>query len=170
MRRAAISILGPPGEKSILLGLNNQGRHRGRIIPPSETVEIGETPLEAAYRGIKEEVFGATAQGLCQVGGFELRFEGAPELDIELHVFRGTIIGHPRACRREFGWLRFFDPQDIKVDRMWPDARFWFFRVLELGPNDPVLGLRLMLPAEPRFVVSRIRPPSSDEVALAVAG
>lgn len=170
LRQAAISILSPPGKNLILLGLNNQGRHKGRIIPPSETVNPGETPLEAAYRGIREEVLRATTRDLRQVGGFQVFFEGVPEHNIELHIFRGTIVGQPLACSKEFSWLRFFRPRNIRVGRMWPDAKYWFPRVLELGPDDPVLGLRLLLPAEPRFVVSRITPPSSDEITFAVAG
>lgn len=170
MRQAAISILSPPGRELILLGLNNQGRHKGRIIPPSETVKPGETPFQAAYRGIQEEVLGVKVTGkLRQVGGFQIFFEGRPERNIELFVFRGTIVGKPRACKHEFDWLRFFRPEDVCVDLMWPDAWFWFWRVLALGPDDDVLGLRLFLPAEPRFVVSRLRQPPSALEIYAVA-
>lgn len=152
MRQAAISLLSPPGENSILLGLNNQGRHKGRIIPPSETVEPGETPLQTAYRGIMEEVLGVTIVGeLRQVGDFPIHFKGWSERNIELFVFRGKIVGEPHACRNEFSWLRFFRPENINVDKMWPDAWYWFPHVLALGLDDGVLKLPLFLPAEPRF-------------------
>lgn len=170
MRRAAISILSPPGKELILLGLNNQGRHKGRIIPPSETVKPGETPFQAAYRGIQEEVLGVMVAGeLRQVGGLQIYFKGRPKRNIELFVFRGTITGEPRACRDEFSWFRFYRPKNIRVDKMWPDARHWFLRVLAREPTDEVLGLRLFLPAEPRFVVSRLRQPPSALVVYAEA-
>ncbi|HBR80669.1 MAG: hypothetical protein UX09_C0012G0012 [Candidatus Uhrbacteria bacterium GW2011_GWE2_45_35] len=170
IRQAAISLITRPGRNYVLLGLNNQGRHKGRIIPPSETVKPGETPLQAAYRGIKEEVHGVSVGKLRPVGVFQIFFEGTPEHNIELHVFRGTIIrGTPRACRKEFSWLKFYRSEKAPVDKMWPDARLWWPRLQALGPTDAVLGLRLTLPAEPRFVVSRINPPSSEEVAFAKA-
>lgn len=158
MRQAAISLLTPPGRNLLLLGRNNQGRHRGRIIPPSETVESWETPYDAACRGIREEVEGIRVSALRRVGLIEVVFEERKKWNIRLHVFRGEITeGTPRPRRNgEFSWFRFYRFENIPVDMMWPSTRFWIHQVLKMGLDDPEFGRRILLPRSPRHVVSRL--------------
>lgn len=174
MREASVLLLTrilPCGNEEILLGEHPKGRSGIVIIPPSETLKPGEGSYKAARRGKREEVRGIRVPKLDRIGLVEVLREADPDRNIRLHIFRGKITeGTPRIIPGgEFNWFRFYKLDDLPLDDMWPDAKYWIREALQIKPKGQLLGRRILLPSSPRFVVSRLSsfsslPPSCQEI------
>jgi 8-oxo-dGTP pyrophosphatase MutT (NUDIX family) len=166
MRQAVVLLLTPRGKNEVLLlAEKKDGRHRGRLIAPSETMEAGETPLQTALRCVQEEVVGTQVFDLRAIAQLRIVFEVTPGRNIELFVFHGTFTGCPEE-NEELWNFQVFRFGDVPISRMWDDAPLWLGRLLRRikRRNFTKVGWTLTKP-RPRFIRSRFTPTDTLESA-----
>ena len=162
MRECSIILIITPDGNEVLLGIKHDkgATYIGHWLAPSETGKPWEkNPWKTARRGLKEEAKGAIATDLRHVGTVELIFEGQPDRNRMLSIFRTPITGWPKNGRelRDFRWFKVDDLPDT-----WPDGRFWMRRAALHQDIEP-FGLRITMPAEPVFQVRRFKPQPIQE-------
>ncbi|QHF23994.1 NUDIX domain-containing protein [Rathayibacter sp. VKM Ac-2804] len=122
-----------PRGVEVLLGRKLRGLGEGRIVAPGGKLEPGESPAEAAVRELAEEVGLRTEPtDLEPRGSLDYLFPHRPAWSQRSHVF---------VCRRWSGDVvasgelaaAFVPLDEVPLDRMWDDARFWLPAVLRSG-------------------------------------
>lgn len=119
------------GQREVLLGRKKSGFGVGKIVGLGGHVEPGESPLQAAVREIAEE------SGLCvapsdlrEVATVTFRFPARPTWDMLVSVFVGDhISGH--AQESDEIAPRWYPVDDLPVQGMWDDNRYWLPQVLD---------------------------------------
>lgn len=107
----------------ILLGMKKRGFGAGRWNGFGGKVEPGETVEDAAKREIFEEA-GIKVNNIEKVGKIDFEFIGEPDI-LEVNIFKaGDFEGKPlESDEMKPQW---FHINEIPLDRMWPDDRYWF--------------------------------------------
>jgi 8-oxo-dGTP diphosphatase len=120
------------GERLMLIE-KKRGLGAGKVNGPGGKVEVGETPIEAAVREVKEEIH-LSAEGLSQRA--ELSFIFVDGYSLRCHVFLAEgFSGSPRETDEAAPfWCRV---DEIPFEKMWADDHLWLPRVLD---GDYVIG------------------------------
>jgi 8-oxo-dGTP diphosphatase len=115
----------------VLLGRKKRGFGSGNLVGLGGHVETGETPAQAAVRELQEESsLIAVEQDLTAAGTLVFRFPARPHYDQEVAVFTtDTAAGTARECDEIApDW---YAVDDLPLDAMWDDARYWLPKVLD---------------------------------------
>lgn len=116
---------------SLLLGMKKRGFGQGRWNGFGGKLESGETALQAAVRELREESgLLADQTSTKHVGRLEFEFESQPEL-MQVEVF--TV--NSENCTGDVQESDEMKPQwfsldQLPFDKMWPDDKHWFPRML----------------------------------------
>ncbi len=96
-------------------------------------MEEGETPFDAAVREVREEI-GITIKkdALQPVARIDFLFPDRPEWSQRVYYFlyRGEIGEPIESDEAKPCW---FNLEDLPLDKMWDDAKYWLPEVLEKG-------------------------------------
>lgn len=112
----------------ILLGMKKRGFGAGRWNGFGGKVEPGESIEDAARRELWEEA-GIKAVGIEKMGQIEFEFKGDP-VALEVHIFKaGNFEGQP--AESEEMKPQWFHVNDVPLDSMWPDDKYWLPLFLE---------------------------------------
>ena len=124
IRRAA------PGGPEILLGLKKTGFGEGRWVGLGGHIEDGEKPVAAAVREVEEESsLIVSPDALQHVASIEFRFPVRPSWDQTADVYlTDSYQGEP--AESDEVAPRWFPQDELPLDGMWDDARYWLPRVL----------------------------------------
>jgi 8-oxo-dGTP diphosphatase len=110
---------------SVLLGRKKKGLGVGKIVAPGGKLEAGETTTDAAVREIAEESGLIVQPGdLVQRGLLTYLFPTRQEWSQESSVFICERFAGEPVDSDELD-LEWFPIEQIPLDRMWDDARFW---------------------------------------------
>ena len=114
----------------ILLGMKKRGFGQGRWNGFGGKVAPNETILEAAKREILEEASIEIALSEeDKVGIVQFEFHGKPDT-IEVHFFRvAEFKGEPTESEEMLP--KWFNVDEIPIEEMWPDDRYWMPLFLE---------------------------------------
>jgi 8-oxo-dGTP diphosphatase len=112
----------------VLLGRKKRGFGAGRIVGPGGKVEPGERPVEAAAREVAEET-GLRATHLSEAAWITYRFPARPAWDQDARVFTTKRWTGEPAESDEMN-PRWWKTDDLPLDEMWDDARYWLPRIL----------------------------------------
>jgi 8-oxo-dGTP diphosphatase len=119
-------IINKQGE--VLLQKKRRGFGRGNWNGPGGKIEPGETPEEATIREIKEET-DLVIKNLKKMAEIEFIF---PDEDINNYCYVficEDFIGGPKDMGE--GELKWFKKEDIPLDKMWDDDKYWLKDVLK---------------------------------------
>lgn len=106
----------------ILLGMKKRGFGEGRWNGFGGKVKAGEDNEEAAKREVREEA-GIEVLAISQKGKIDFEFEGDSDV-LEVHIFEITKFdGEPQES--EEMRPQWFGANEIPLDQMWPDDRYW---------------------------------------------
>jgi 8-oxo-dGTP diphosphatase / 2-hydroxy-dATP diphosphatase len=109
------------GQK-ILLGMKKKGFGQGRWNGFGGKVEAGETLEEATIREVKEEA-GISVSDLIKRGLVIFEYEHR-DSTMEVHIFETrNYEGMPE--EREKLIPQWFDQDNLPIEKMWPDDRYW---------------------------------------------
>ncbi len=118
-------IINNKGE--ILLQKKRRGFGKGNWNGPGGKIEAGETPESSTIREIKEET-NLTIKNLKKMAEIEFIFPDK-SIDNYCHVFVCTDFkGEPKDMGE--GELQWFKKEDIPLDKMWDDDKYWLMDVL----------------------------------------
>ncbi|WP_307821416.1 8-oxo-dGTP diphosphatase [Subtercola lobariae] len=118
------------GRREVLLGRKRTGLGVGKIVGPGGKVEAGESPLEAIVREVAEETGTRVAPGdLRAAGRLEYRFPFRPGWSQNSNVFVGEVWQGEPVGSDELA-PEWFAVDELPLDEMWHDARFWLPAVL----------------------------------------
>ena len=112
----------------VLLGMKKKGFGEGRWNGFGGKVEDGESIETAARREVREEA-GIEVDEIEHCGVLEFEFRGNPEV-LEVHVFRAESFRGEPAESAEMR-PKWFHVDEIPLDEMWPDDRYWIPLFLE---------------------------------------
>ncbi|MGI0092151.1 MAG: 8-oxo-dGTP diphosphatase [Nitrososphaerales archaeon] len=91
---------------------------------PGGKIETGETPEKAVIREVMEET-GLHVKKLEKAGFLEFYFgQGKQRPDWTAEVFTSSDFSGNQTASEE-GTLRWFSEDDLPVDQMWQDDRYW---------------------------------------------
>ena len=124
---------GPSGATEVLLGRKRAGLGRGRMVGPGGKIEPGETPSEAIAREIAEETgIRVRPFALRLVGELVYPFPFRPSWSQKSWVFLCDEFEGEASATDELipGWFRI---DEIPLDEMWDDARYWLHEALAGG-------------------------------------
>jgi 8-oxo-dGTP diphosphatase len=133
MRRQTLCFVfrgGEHAQRQILLGYKNKGFGRGKIMGLGGHIDPGETEAACALREVHEEAGIDVDPGSATWrGAINFFFPARPDWDAAVTVFfAGQWTGQVQASREIIpAW---FDVDDLPLDRMWDDARYWLPRML----------------------------------------
>jgi 8-oxo-dGTP diphosphatase/2-hydroxy-dATP diphosphatase len=106
----------------VLLAMKKRGFGAGRWNGFGGKVAAGESIEEAAAREIREEA-GIEIGELDKRGVMEFEFQGNPEI-LQVHIFKANeFLGEP--IETEEMKPQWFHVDEIPLDEMWPDDRYW---------------------------------------------
>ncbi len=110
----------------VLLIRKKRGHGAGKIIGPGGKVEPGETPTQSAIRELHEEV-GLVAQQITERARIKfIELDGPQWFG---HIFTSpTIEGNP--IETDEAIPLWFPQQNLPLDQMWPDDKYWLPRIL----------------------------------------
>ena len=92
---------------------------------PGGKVETGESTVEAAKREVFEET-GLTISNLKEAGVLEFFFgHGKPKPDWTAVVFKTKEYSGKVKSRTKEGTLRWISEDELPLDQMWEDDRYW---------------------------------------------
>jgi len=107
----------------VLLQKKSRGFGEGKWNAPGGKKYKDETPEEATVREVKEET-DLDVYNLRLRGRHEFLFEGKPEWNNECYIFTTDhFIGKEKDMGE--GELKWFGINEIPLDEMWDDDRFW---------------------------------------------
>ncbi len=114
----------------VLLGLKKTGFGSGRWVGLGGHVEEGEKPVAAAVREVEEESgLLVSADTLAHMAALTFLFPARPAWDQTADVYTtGVWQGEP--AESEEVAPRWFRHDQLPLDGMWDDARYWLPRVL----------------------------------------
>jgi 8-oxo-dGTP diphosphatase len=118
------------GAREVLLGYKKAGFGAGRWVGLGGHIEDGEEPAEAAAREVAEESSIVTKPGsLSHRASLTFVFPARPSWDQTAEVFVTTEFSGQQAESDEL-IPRWFGTDDLPLDGMWDDARYWLPSVL----------------------------------------
>jgi len=119
-----------PGGPEVLLGLKKTGFGAGRWVGLGGHIEDGEKPSAAAAREVEEESsLIVSPDALQHMAIIEFRFPARPAWDQTADVYlTDSYQGEP--AESDEVAPRWFRQDDLPLDGMWDDARYWLPRVL----------------------------------------
>lgn len=107
----------------MLLQKKSRGFGVGKWNGPGGKAKDGEAIEDAVIREVEEET-GLIIKNLKKIGELEFIFHGRPEWNNLCHVFLcHDFEGEPED--RGEGELKWFKKEDIPLDKMWEDDRYW---------------------------------------------
>jgi 8-oxo-dGTP diphosphatase len=114
----------------VLLGLKKSGFGAGKWVGLGGHVEEGEKPEHAAVREVQEESgLVVPADSLQHLASIEFRFPVRPAWDQTAEVFVTSVYqGEPEESDEVAP--RWFSEQELPLDKMWDDAKYWLPLVL----------------------------------------
>jgi 8-oxo-dGTP diphosphatase len=114
----------------VLLGLKKSGFGAGKWVGLGGHVEEGEKPEQAAVREVQEESgLMVPADSLQHMASIEFRFPVRPGWDQTAEVFVTSVYqGEPEESDEVAP--RWFGEQELPLDKMWDDAKYWLPLVL----------------------------------------
>lgn len=121
---------GASGQRQVLLGTKKTGLGRGNIVGLGGKIEPGENALEAIVREVAEESgLLVLPEDLIEMGYLRYAFPTRESWSQDSTVFvTHSFSGEPvETDEISPAW---FDVDDLPVDLMWDDARYWLPRVL----------------------------------------
>ena len=114
----------------VLLGLKKTGFGAGRWVGLGGHVEEGEKPVEAAVREVEEEAgLLVSADTLAHMASLTFVFPARPGWDQTADVY-STAVWQGEPAESEEIAPRWFRQDQLPLDAMWDDARYWLPRVL----------------------------------------
>ncbi len=114
----------------VLLGLKKTGFGAGRWVGLGGHVEEGEKPVEAAVREVEEEAgLLVSADTLAHMASLTFVFPARPAWDQTADVY-STAVWQGEPAESEEIAPRWFRQDQLPLDAMWDDARYWLPRVL----------------------------------------
>lgn len=114
-------------DDEVLLIKKKRGVGEGLYNGPGGKVEEGETPKEAAIREVEEETCVKTEK-LERAGELEFYFGEEPFMHV--YVFKTTYYsGKPQET--EEAQPEWFETNNIPLENMWPDDKYWIPLMLE---------------------------------------
>ncbi|MCU1482951.1 MAG: hypothetical protein JWQ19_3737 [Subtercola sp.] len=120
----------PDGRREVLLGRKRSGLGLGKIVGPGGKVEHGESPLEAIVREVAEETgIRVPPSSLREVGRLEYEFPFRSAWSQNSTVFVGEEWSGSPDVSDELA-PEWFALDELPLEEMWHDARFWLPRVL----------------------------------------
>jgi len=119
-----------PGGRELLLGYKKAGFGAGRWVGLGGHVEDGEEPAEAAVREVAEESgLIVAASALTHMATLAFVFPAWPAWDQTAEVYAATEFSGEPAESDEL-IPRWFAVDELPLDGMWDDARYWLPLVL----------------------------------------
>ncbi len=116
--------------REVLLGYKKAGFGAGRWVGLGGHIEDGEKPAQAAAREVAEESSLVTSpDSLSHMACLTFVFPARPSWDQTADVFVTTEYGGELAESDELV-PRWFGTDDLPLDGMWDDAKYWLPRVL----------------------------------------
>jgi mutator protein MutT len=125
---ATLCIIQNDGQ--ILLQLKTSGRFgEGKWNGTGGKIDLGETPLQAAIREVKEETSLDVSD--LRLHGVLNHYFGPKDINPwQVHIYSTNAYkGTPTAS--EEGELRWFTPEEIPYGQMWQDDKHWLPLLLE---------------------------------------
>lgn len=121
----------PDGRREVLLGRKKIGFGTGKIVGLGGHVEPNETAAQAAARETAEESGLIVAVGdLREVADVTFRFPAKPAWDMQVAVFVGDRFTGIARETEEIA-PRWYPTDDLPVQDMWDDNRYWLPQVLD---------------------------------------
>jgi len=114
----------------VLLGLKKTGFGAGKWVALGGHIEPGEKPEAAAVREVEEESgLVVLTDSLAHMASIEFRFPSRPSWNQTAEVFTTWAYQGEAAESSEVApaWYR---EDELPLDRMWDDARYWLPLVL----------------------------------------
>jgi len=116
--------------REVLLGYKKVGFGAGRWVGLGGHVEDGEEPADAAVREVAEESgLNVAAAALTHMATLTFVFPARPDWDQTAEVFAATDFSGEAAESDEL-IPRWFGVDELPLDGMWDDARYWLPLVL----------------------------------------
>jgi 8-oxo-dGTP diphosphatase/2-hydroxy-dATP diphosphatase len=131
MRKRILTLCIIHKDSKILLGMKKRGFGAGFWNGFGGKVKEGESIEEAAKRETKEEI-GVVPLDLKKMGILKFQFKGEPEI-LEVHVFSCSNFEGEIQESEEMA-PKWFKIEQIPLDQMWPDDKYWLPLLLE-GKN-----------------------------------
>ena len=123
-----------PGRRELLLGYKKAGFGAGRWVGLGGHVEDGEEPADAAVREVAEESgLIVAASALTHMATLTFVFPVRPAWDQTAEVFAASEFSGDAAESDEL-IPRWFAVDELPLDGMWDDARYWLPLVLAGEP------------------------------------
>ncbi|HTP16239.1 MAG TPA: 8-oxo-dGTP diphosphatase [Streptosporangiaceae bacterium] len=118
------------GGPEVLLGLKKTGFGAGKWVGLGGHIEDGEKPVTAAVREVREESgLLVSPDALEHVASIIFRFPAGRGWDQSAEVFMTPVCQGEPAESDEIV-PRWFAQDDLPLEAMWDDARYWLPRVL----------------------------------------
>ncbi|HUC25331.1 MAG TPA: NUDIX domain-containing protein [Streptosporangiaceae bacterium] len=119
-----------PAGPEVLLGLKKSGFGAGKWVGLGGHIEEGEKAEAAAVREVQEESgLIVSADSIQHMAGIEFRFPARPSWDQTAEVFvTWDFQGEPEESDEVAP--KWFGEDELPLDRMWDDAKYWLPLVL----------------------------------------
>lgn len=133
----------------VLLGMKKRGFGAGRWNGFGGKVEEGESLEDAAKRELREEA-GIEASDMEKLGVLDFSWEGKEDV-LQVHIFKAKSFSGEPAESEEMK-PQWFGVDEIPLDQMWPDDRYWLPLFLDgtafsgnfhFGEGDAVISYNL---------------------------
>jgi 8-oxo-dGTP diphosphatase len=116
--------------REVLLGLKKTGFGAGKWVGLGGHIEEGEKPVAAAVREVREESgLVVPADSLQHLASIQFRFPTRPSWDQTAEVFV-TSVYQGEAEESDEVAPKWFGEQELPLELMWDDARYWLPLVL----------------------------------------
>ncbi|WP_052460606.1 8-oxo-dGTP diphosphatase [Microbacterium gorillae] len=120
--------------REVLLGMKHRGIGSSNIVGLGGHVDPGETAMEAAVREAREEaLIRLDSAQIDHAGQIRFRFPAKPNWDQDVDVFVTTAWSGTPAPTAEIT-PRWYPLDDLPLDEMWDDARYWLQETLAGRP------------------------------------
>ncbi len=137
----------------VLLGLKKTGFGTGHWVGLGGHIEDGEKPAAAAAREVAEESsLTVSPDALEHMASISFRFPARPSWDQSVEVYLTSSFSGEAAESDEIA-PRWYPQDELPLDGMWDDARYWLHRVLRGERVEAVITF-----ADDCATVSRIEP------------